>query len=75
MVQCIQTDGRVFHFGVFQLNTLDLGNDLNDQRQNYWFHKAEVSLFDDCGYKNGRPFLENYNENLFPILNAFYLNS
>ncbi|KAH8382714.1 hypothetical protein KR009_004906 [Drosophila setifemur] len=73
VVQSVQTDGRTFHFGVLQLNTLDLG--ANSTAKNYWFHRPAYDLFSECGYQVGRTSLENYNGDVFRILNAFYNNS
>lgn len=73
MVQSIQTDGRTFHFGIFQLNTLSLGD--NGDLKNYWFHESNMDLFSECGYKIGRPYLEGYNKDVFRCLNAFYNNA
>lgn len=72
VVQSIHTDGRTFHFGVFQLNTLALSD--NERLNNYWFHQDQMDLFTNCGYKSGRPYLEGYNKNVFRYLNAFYHN-
>lgn len=73
VVQCVQTDGRVFHFGVFQLNTLNLSS--NSNLKNYWFHRPSVELFSECAYVTGKPHIEGYNSEAFRILNAFYNNS
>ncbi|KRF99937.1 uncharacterized protein Dwil_GK27784 [Drosophila willistoni] len=73
VVQSIQTDGRVFHFGIFQLNTLDLNS--SSATKNYWFHRQSTELFTECGYQAGRPHLEGYNGETIRILNAFYHNS
>lgn len=73
MVQSIQTDGRIFHFGVLQLNTLSL--DESSDTKNYWFHEANMELFTECGYKSGRPYLEGFNKDVFRCLNAFYNNA
>lgn len=72
VVQSIQTDGRTFHFGVFQLNTLALGE--SGDIKNYWFHESNMDLFSECGYKIGRPYLEGYNKDVFRCFNAFYNN-
>lgn len=72
VVQSIQTDGKTFHFGVFQLNTLQL--DGSDGTKNYWFHMPNVDLFSECEYKLGRPVLEGYNKDCFRYLKAFYSN-
>lgn len=73
VVQSVQTDGRTFHFGVLQLNTLDIG--ANSSTKNLWFQRQSYDLFSECGYKGGKSFLENYNGDVFRILNAFYNNS
>lgn len=73
VVQCVQTDGRVFHFGVFQLNTLNINS--NTSLKNYWFHRPSVELFKDCSYVKGRPNIDGYSSEAFRILNAFYNNS
>ncbi|KAH8358492.1 hypothetical protein KR093_000471 [Drosophila rubida] len=73
VVQCIQTDGQEFHFGVLQLNTLDLSSD--SATKNYWFHRPSVDLFTECSYQTGRPNIGGYNSEAFRILNAFYNNS
>jgi len=73
VVQSVQTDGRTFHFGVLQLNTLDLG--ANSTTKNYWFHRQNYNLFAECSYEGGRTHLDNYNGEVFRIFNAFYNNS
>ncbi|XP_017133446.1 39S ribosomal protein L37, mitochondrial [Drosophila elegans] len=73
VVQSVQTDGRTFHFGVLQLNTLDLG--AKSASKNYWFHRQNYDLFSDCSYEAGRLHLENYNGDVFRIFNAFYNNA
>lgn len=68
-VQCVQTDGRLFHFGIFQLNTLDDG-----AIKNIWFQTELLSLFEECRYVEGRPILQGYNSNVVKHLFAFYDN-
>ncbi|XP_037955988.1 39S ribosomal protein L37, mitochondrial [Teleopsis dalmanni] len=75
VIQSIQTDGRSFHFGVFQLNTLAIGDDVDDGLKNYWFHEPQLDLFTDCSYKLGKPYLEGYNKDVIRCINAFYNNS
>ncbi|XP_013119071.2 large ribosomal subunit protein mL37 [Stomoxys calcitrans] len=72
VIQSIQTDGRTFHFGVFQLNTLNLGE--NSDARNYWFQEENMHLFTHCAYKCGQPVLEGYDKKVFRYLNAFYHN-
>lgn len=72
VVQSIQTDGKTFHFGLLQLNTLNL--DGVDGLKNYWFQLESMDLFKECGMRNGRPVLEGYNKDVFRVLSAFYNN-
>lgn len=70
-VQCVQTDGRLFHFGIFQLNTLDLeGTGL----KNVWFQTKYLPLFKKCCYELGKSILEGYNSDVIKHLFAFYNN-
>ncbi|KAB0804351.1 hypothetical protein PPYR_01321 [Photinus pyralis] len=71
-VQCIHTDGQIFHFGVIQLNTLDTS--IASKIKNLWYQTPRMQLFESCGYKRGRPMLEGYNSDVFTHLNAFYNN-
>ncbi|ALC46851.1 mRpL37 [Drosophila busckii] len=73
VVQSVQTDGRIFHFGVLQLNTLNLNS--SSTVKNYWFNRPSVELFEECCYQTGRPHLEKFDHEPFRILNAFYHNS
>ncbi|KAH8306456.1 hypothetical protein KR018_011842 [Drosophila ironensis] len=73
VVQSIQTDGRTFHFGVLQLNTLDIG--ATSAAKNYWFHRQSYDLFSECSYLAGKTTLSNYNAEVFRILTAFYNNA
>ncbi|XP_067616127.1 large ribosomal subunit protein mL37 isoform X2 [Eurosta solidaginis] len=73
VVQSIQTDGRTFHFGVFQLNSLQI--DHSESPRNYWFHKPNEDLFETCKYSSGRPSLVGLNKNVFRYICAFYKNS
>lgn len=72
VVQSVQTDGKTFHFGLFQLNTLNL--DGADGPKNYWFQLDNMNLFNECGMRFGRPVLEGYNKDVFRVLSAFYNN-
>uniref|UniRef100_W8CD51 Large ribosomal subunit protein mL37 n=1 Tax=Ceratitis capitata TaxID=7213 RepID=W8CD51_CERCA len=73
VVQSIQTDGRTFHFGVFQLNTLRL--DDSEGVKNYWFNTCNQDLFHTCQYVTGKPVLEDFNRDVLRYLYAFYCNS
>lgn len=69
-IQLVQTDGRVFQFGIFQLNTLDLENSV----KNVWYKTENLPLFSKCCYEAGRPVLEGYNSDVIKHLFAFYNN-
>ncbi|XP_021942029.1 39S ribosomal protein L37, mitochondrial isoform X2 [Zootermopsis nevadensis] len=71
-VQCVQTDGRLFHFAVFQLNTLDL--DGTEGKKNIFWMLPRIPLFTSCMYVKGRPLLEGYNSEVFSRLLAFCSN-
>lgn len=73
VVQSIQTDGRTFHFGVFQLNDLRI-NKLEGPK-NYWFHSSNLNLFETCEYVSGRPKLKGFNKDVLRYMYAFYINS
>lgn len=70
-VQCVQTDGKMFHFGIFQLNTLDLEADVV---KNIWYQTPFLHLFENCSYNLGKPLLEGYNSEILKHLYAFYNN-
>ncbi|CAG9565470.1 unnamed protein product [Danaus chrysippus] len=69
-INCIQTDGQRFHFGVFELNTLNV--DGTDGIKNVWYCKNDMKLYDSSRYLNGMPVLENYNPKVYGYINAFY---
>lgn len=71
-VQCIQSDGQLFHFSVFQLNTLDLSGSEN---KNLWWSNPRIKLYDRAGYEEGVPVLRNYNPEVFKRIYAFYNNN
>lgn len=70
-LQCVQTDGRIFHFGMLQLNTLDLDK---EGVKNIWYHIPRLPLFASCGYKSGIPTVEEINPDVLKYLLAFYKN-
>lgn len=70
-MQCVYTNGKLFHFGVFQLNTLDLQS---TESRNLWYQTERMSLFEECCYKKGRPVLEGYNSDVLEHLYAIYNN-
>ncbi|KAG7297953.1 hypothetical protein JYU34_018707 [Plutella xylostella] len=69
-INCIQTDGQKYHFGVLELNTLNL--DGTEGTKNVWYCKNNVTLYDSSRYFNGMPVLENYNPEVYGYINAFY---
>lgn len=71
-MQLVQTDGQLFQFGIFQLNTLDLKN--NDVK-NVWYKTNNIPLFSKCCYDAGKPVLEGYNSDVIKHFFAFYNNS
>ncbi|XP_050294808.1 39S ribosomal protein L37, mitochondrial [Anthonomus grandis grandis] len=70
-LQAVQTDGRIFYFGVLQLNTLDLES---PEIKNVWYQTAGIDLFQKCCYELGKPVLEGYNKEAIKHLFAFYNN-
>lgn len=71
-IQCVQTDGRLFHFAVFQLNTLDL-NGIDGKKNIFWM-LPRIPLFSSCMYVKGKPLLEGYNSEVFSRFLAFCSN-
>ncbi|PSN36555.1 hypothetical protein C0J52_09120 [Blattella germanica] len=71
-LQCVHTDGRLFHFAVFQLNTLDL--DGTEGVRNILWTLPRMPLFGECQYEDGKPSLKDYNKEVFQHLLAFYAN-
>lgn len=72
VVQSIQTDGKSFYFGVYQLNSLDLTD--SNKQLNVWYQTQPIDLYGECGYKDGRPILLEYNNQALKHLIAFYNN-
>lgn len=73
VVQSVQTDGKSFYFGVFELRTLNLRG--NDGIKNRWFTIPKINLFDNCSYHSGRPTLDGYNNKVLKLLKIFYSNN
>ncbi|PNF38453.1 hypothetical protein B7P43_G04033 [Cryptotermes secundus] len=71
-IQCVQTDGRLFHFAVFQLNTLDL-NGIDGKKNIFWM-LPRIPLFSSCMYVKGKPCVEGYNPEVFCRFLAFCSN-
>jgi len=70
VVQCVQTDGRSFHFSVLQLNSASL----QCSRRNVFWSLPPLDLYKHCEYVHGVPVLEDYNPLVFKHLLAFYLH-
>ncbi|KYN20778.1 39S ribosomal protein L37, mitochondrial [Trachymyrmex cornetzi] len=70
-VQCIQSDGKNYHFFVFQLNSLDT-NDVSVK--NFWYPLSPLTLYEKAEYDNGRPVVEGYNPEVFRRILALYRN-
>ncbi|KAL3288344.1 hypothetical protein HHI36_002792 [Cryptolaemus montrouzieri] len=68
-VQCVHTDGRLFHFGVLQLNTLNLED---GGICNVWYQTERLPLFEVCEYIGGKPILQAFNKNVVQHLISFY---
>lgn len=75
VVQSVQTDGRRFQFGTFQLNTLRLSADDVTAPKNVWYSGPAVPLFEACEYRVGQPVLIEYNRQVLRHLYAFYRNN
>ncbi|XP_030759393.1 39S ribosomal protein L37, mitochondrial [Sitophilus oryzae] len=68
-LQAIQTDGKTFHFGILQLNTLDVDS---KETKNVWYQTPGLPLFEKCGYDLGKPVLAGYNKDVVRHILAFY---
>ncbi|XP_073812355.1 mitochondrial ribosomal protein L37 [Musca autumnalis] len=72
VIQSVQTDGSIFDFGVFQLNTLNI--DERNHLKNYWFQGENMDLYKVCCYLKGQPRLDGCNRNVLRHIVAFYNN-
>lgn len=70
-VQCIHTDGKNYHFFIYQLNSLD-AND--SSTKNFWCALPPLKLFEEAQYDDGRPVIKDYNPEVFRRIFAFYKN-
>ena len=71
-IHFVNTNGRKFHFSVFQLNTLDL----EGETKNIFWHDPEIKdLYETCAYINAVPTLEGYDHDVFRTLLAMYLQN
>ena len=71
-VNVVTTDGRKFHFGVFQLNTLDL-NGLDGVKNVFWHQPELEEMYEKCGYDKAVPTLKGYNPAVFDKLLTMYM--
>lgn len=69
-INCIQTDGQKYHFGVLELNTLNV--DGTEGTKNVWYCKNNLQLYGSSRYFGGMPVLENYNNKVYGYINALY---
>uniref|UniRef100_A0A1B6DL06 Large ribosomal subunit protein mL37 n=1 Tax=Clastoptera arizonana TaxID=38151 RepID=A0A1B6DL06_9HEMI len=67
-IQTIQTNGQVFIFSVFQLNTLSLNGNIH----NIFWSKPMIKLFSCCEYIEGKPVLQDFNSEVFQRMVSFY---
>lgn len=68
----MQTDGQMFSFAVYQLNTLDVEG--RDGARNICWIAPPLSLYSACGYVSGRPVIEDYNPLVLQRVLAFLAN-
>lgn len=79
VIQSVLSAQNRFHFGIFQLNTLDLNDEGADQLTNIWYQSPGIDLYaveDDAetGSSTGEKFkLMSYNENVLRFLVSFYV--
>lgn len=76
-VQVVHINRQRYHFGVFQLNTLNLNPATSDAaptttRNLFWTQPWET-LFDTCKFKVGKPVLEGYNPKVFSLLRGLHV--
>lgn len=69
-LQCIQSDGKNYHFGVLQMNTLDLNG--TEGVKNMWYSMPMMQMYESCSYVSAVPTLESYNPEVIKYLKAFY---
>lgn len=70
-LQCIQSDGKNYHFFIFQLNSLD-ANDVSVK--NFWYALPPLTLYKTAEYSNAKPIVMGYNPKVFRRILAFYRN-
>ncbi|XP_070164605.1 large ribosomal subunit protein mL37 [Polyergus mexicanus] len=70
-LQCIQSDGKNYHFFIYQLNSLD-ANDVSVK--NFWCALPPLRLYEKAEYDSARPIVEDYNPEVFRRILNFYRN-
>lgn len=70
-IQAVQTDGKFFHFSMFQLSSTSL----DPSTPNIFCSFPLMNIFNICSYIKGSPILEGYDARVFKTLLAFYNNS
>ncbi|XP_029675463.1 39S ribosomal protein L37, mitochondrial [Formica exsecta] len=70
-LQCIQSDGKNYHFFIFQLNSLD-ANDVSVK--NFWCALPPLTLYEKAEYDSARPIVKGYNPEVFKRILNFYRN-
>lgn len=71
-LQCIQSDGKKYHFGVLQLNTLEMNG--SEGVKNMWYSMPVMQMYESCSYVSAQPTLKGYNPQVIKYLKAFYNN-
>jgi len=70
-INVIGTDGPRYVLATFQLNTLDLGGNV---RNVFWSHPDTLNLFEFCGYREAKVFLEGVNLETFNMISNLLCN-
>ena len=71
----VNTNGKKFHFSVFQLNNLNLEADNDSVKNIFWHEPSFLNMFEKCDYINTQPTLTNYDHNVFSHILAMYLQN
>ena len=71
-IHFVNTNGKKYHFSVFQLNTLDLEGDIKNI---FWHDTTFFNMYEKCGYIDAKPTLEGYNHDVFRHILGTYLQN
>lgn len=79
-IHFVNSDGHMFHFSVFQLNTLDLDSHEKGEGgtvlKNIFWHQPQMEpLYEICDYVQARPKLKGLNLKVLQTLMAMYLQN